>query len=742
MATTNTTEPITLRGGFVPVLRYGNFAGPGYAGGIGLETVIENPAINNGKPISASELTQTPQGLAQFMQVALKTEPNGYLDGVTRNHDVEYTVSEMRFATSVQSQFNGKLPHELTAEDKQDPAFKQLETARDAEYWQADKRMLTSMAQYQPTDFVDVTYRGIALNAFYAKAESGLFGYGLGPEATDFYNNLKAIDSKIAVPTFGDSIKTLGTATTLARGDFEALATLPITPQERQFFNQHLKPGQYIDVSQTANGDTIAYGDRDSTNRIVVPEKMGLGVYYVETKIGGNTVTMTLDKSDPLNPVFTKEVKHDGEVVSTETIRAQADDGSVKGVSDIRAYESVVTDKTGQVLGTKAIAKPELPDSTIPPDLQAKIDAVKSGDVAQIVALPAVHNNNGVDGSDAHFLHYPADTTAGSATPSTTPSTPPPDGSDAHLNHYPQTGDTGAAPVVHVTAGSGGTTPGATPEVPQVGDATATFDGSDAHFLNHPPSVTEDTGSSAATNTFLAANETAQTTTNSVATPAAQATTVASATAPDGSDAHFENYPVPEIGGPSLNTTPFWLQTLKSSTNQGNKEFAALFSDPDYGRTVDQINRSPTLQQDIIEFTTGTGRFDGRGPGHFSNVGVHPDAAAYFSTNNENTVREGSNRLQGNYGDGAAVLAHEIQHGYNRANVNLPASAADPNFPTAESPKVIWNSLQDEAEGQLRQYRIAKEIFDSEKLNPTQTPPVLNMGGAILPGDDKSARPA
>jgi len=53
MVTTNTTEPITLRGGFLPVLRYGNFAGPGYAGGIGSETVIENPDINNGKPILA-----------------------------------------------------------------------------------------------------------------------------------------------------------------------------------------------------------------------------------------------------------------------------------------------------------------------------------------------------------------------------------------------------------------------------------------------------------------------------------------------------------------------------------------------------------------------------------------------------------------------------------------------------------------------------------------------------------------
>lgn len=51
MATTNTTDPISLRGGFVPVLRYGNFAGPGYSGGMGPETRIKDPAINNGQEI-------------------------------------------------------------------------------------------------------------------------------------------------------------------------------------------------------------------------------------------------------------------------------------------------------------------------------------------------------------------------------------------------------------------------------------------------------------------------------------------------------------------------------------------------------------------------------------------------------------------------------------------------------------------------------------------------------------------
>lgn len=126
MATSSGTLPITLRGGMLPVLRYGNYAGPGYAGTLGAESTITHPSINGGKPIAASVLTQTPTGLASFMKLALQTEPNGYLDGVTRNHDVEYTVAEMRFITKVQSQF-GKLPHELSSQDRQDPAYQALE---------------------------------------------------------------------------------------------------------------------------------------------------------------------------------------------------------------------------------------------------------------------------------------------------------------------------------------------------------------------------------------------------------------------------------------------------------------------------------------------------------------------------------------------------------------------------------------------------------------------------------------
>lgn len=43
--------------------------------------------------------------------------------------------------------------------------------------------------------------------------------------------------------------------------------------------------------------------------------------YFVRTQINGDTVTMILDKTDKDNPVFTKEIAHNGQVVSVETIR-------------------------------------------------------------------------------------------------------------------------------------------------------------------------------------------------------------------------------------------------------------------------------------------------------------------------------------------------------------------------------------------------------------------------------------
>jgi hypothetical protein len=400
--TVNTTLPIQQRPGVVPVLRYGNFAGEGYAGRLGLETIIQHSDINGGNAISVKELTQTPQGLASFMKVAIQTEPNGYLDTVTRNHDVEYTVAEMRYMNNVQAVFDGKLPHQLTWEDKQTPTFKQLESARNDEYWAADKRMETAVAEYHPEDFVDANYRGLLLNAFYVKAESGWVGYGKGQEVAEFYQELKLKDERISPVGTGQAVLTFHRASTLAQANFEELAVLPISPQERQFFNQHLsQPGASLDTFTTnQEGMSIPDGQIDYTHRLVVPTQTSDGVFESTVKMGDQKVTMHLDARNKNNSVFTKITTVNGEVVSEQVITTI--DDKKEGQFSVRAYNVVSHDGQGNLIEHSTIAKPPVPKLDTPEDLQAKIDAVKSGNYREVVAEVETnpHNADAVNGMD------------------------------------------------------------------------------------------------------------------------------------------------------------------------------------------------------------------------------------------------------------------------------------------------------------------------------------------------------
>ncbi len=384
----NNTQFIIQRGGLLPLLRYGNYSGPGYAGAVCARTVIEHPGINCGKPIAAGMLAQSPTGLASFMKLALQTEANGYIGSVTRMHDVEYTIAEIRFMQAVQGLFNGKLPHELTGQDRLERGYRQLEAACDAEYWQADQRMLGAIADYHPLDFADATYRELMLNAFYAKAESSIFGYGLKQQVQAFYNSLKAKDSQSGAPSFSwDCWSALGKASTMARADLEALITLPITPQERQFFNQHLTPGQYIDAStQDDAGNFMNAETLDFSNRIVVPGSVDGVIFTARVRIGRDHLVMTLDKTDKNHPIFTRVSLRHGELCSTQTIRT-IDEGANKAVAGIGLCQEVIIDANGQILLTQLIPRPKVPALPMPADLQLKIDAVLSGDYRQVLRL-------------------------------------------------------------------------------------------------------------------------------------------------------------------------------------------------------------------------------------------------------------------------------------------------------------------------------------------------------------------
>jgi hypothetical protein len=91
----------TGRSGAVP--RYGMYAGPNYAGG---------------RALGADELPT-----AQDWQV----RPIGFLDDVTRNHDINYTYIEKVYQGN-------------------DPASR---SERNLALWQADKEMLGNMLRYQ-----------------------------------------------------------------------------------------------------------------------------------------------------------------------------------------------------------------------------------------------------------------------------------------------------------------------------------------------------------------------------------------------------------------------------------------------------------------------------------------------------------------------------------------------------------------------------------------------------------------
>jgi hypothetical protein len=174
-----------------------------------------------------------------------------------------------------------------------------------------------------------------------------------------------------------------------------------------------------------------------------------------------------------------------------------------------------------------------------------------------------------------------------------------------------------------------------------------------------------------------------------------------------------------------------------NSEDTATRTFGGLFDNPNYARTLDQINRSPTLQQDIIEFATGTGRFAGRTPGNFTTADISPGGGEYRSQTN--TLAIGERRLQGlnidqtinPVADAGPAIAHEIQHAFDRATINRLSTTPDPGFRDSISPNIVWNNLLDEGEAQLRQYHVAKEIYNGEVLNyevdPSASQPILRM---------------
>ncbi len=238
---------------FVP--RHGMYAGPGYCGG---------HEWKEGERPSAA---------------AWQTQPIGYLDAVTRDHDLNYTYIEQ-----VYGQASPAEQHQA--------------------YWQADKEMLANMLQYQPSNWMEATYRKAAIEAFLAKAD---LNYHPDVNIREEWNrDLAGID-----PSYGQMtgfnregrpewslVKGVHTGATYVTTGMERLSTSGVNSQVAILFNQHIDPS-FIRQHKVENGGEL-YSNSSEDNyshRIMVPErdKSNPKQFHSEGWIDGQYVKLRYD---------------------------------------------------------------------------------------------------------------------------------------------------------------------------------------------------------------------------------------------------------------------------------------------------------------------------------------------------------------------------------------------------------------------------------------------------------------
>jgi Ca2+-binding RTX toxin-like protein len=403
MDTQNSPLPIINRREFMPIMRYGRFAGPGYSGGWGPENYFTKP---DDTTVLIKDLVKTPEGLGQLMQAQASVEPVDFIDAVTKEHDIAYTVVEMRFMTRVSEAFQGRYEYQLTAEEKNSAEFRVLVEARNREFWEADKPMLESLARYEATNPLTQQYRLSALDAFGAK---GRHEYGFKEETEEFYlSRLKPIDSSIELPSIRGALSTFLTASRDAKTDFEALATLPFSEQEKGFFIQHLENFSYLETAtHGADGNLIPQDQLDYRYRIPVPTNSD-DVWSTRVRMGESIVEMVLDKSNPDSPVFTKSTIVNGEVVRLQIIRPEYE-GEVGDYGE-RTWFVQEFEGDGNLVSSHAITPVESPSITGTPYASEDAAAVLNNDYEGVLNRPSPEAGEPKpapvvrDGDAAHYL--------------------------------------------------------------------------------------------------------------------------------------------------------------------------------------------------------------------------------------------------------------------------------------------------------------------------------------------------
>ncbi|MDP3884677.1 hypothetical protein [Hydrogenophaga sp.] len=261
-------------GGFVP--RFGMYAGPNYAGG---------RALRPGEVPSAGDWS---------------VQPIGFLDDVTRNHDINYTYIEKVYGGN-------------------DPASR---ADRNRALWQADKEMLGNMLRHQPGNWLEAQYRDAAIKAFVAKADTS---YRPHVDVVSEWNrDLAGIDAKFPALTASDAGRAqwslpglVHSGATYASTGMEALSTSGVNTQVALLFNAHIQPGHIDPLKPFSRNHTYPETDRDDSRRILVPKRdpSSPNVFTAEGHIDGKRVRIWYDQE---NKKLVRTV-YSGDQIESET---------------------------------------------------------------------------------------------------------------------------------------------------------------------------------------------------------------------------------------------------------------------------------------------------------------------------------------------------------------------------------------------------------------------------------------
>lgn len=318
--TTRPTAPDP--GGFVP--RFGMYAGPNYAGG---------RALRPGETPSAADW---------------QVRPIGFLDDVTRNHDINYTYIEKVY----------------TGDDAASRA------ARNQALWQADKEMLGNMLRYQPANWLEAQYRDAAIRAFVAKAD---MSYRPHVDVVSEWNrNLAGIDPRFPSLSASESGRAqwqvfglVHSGATYISTGMEALSTSGVNTQVAMLFNTHLRPGCIGPLKPAPRNHAYPETARDDSRRILVPTRdpSNLDVFTAEGHIDGKRVRVWYDQE---KMTLIRTVYNGDQLESKTTYRgviASGDSGEKYGYA---TYEVVRQDYVdgqpkGDPVKLPSIRAPETP---------------------------------------------------------------------------------------------------------------------------------------------------------------------------------------------------------------------------------------------------------------------------------------------------------------------------------------------------------------------------------------------